>query len=221
MDIYAISDLHLQGGADKPMNVFGPQWEGHFDRIRRDWRDKVSEDDVVLLPGDISWAMQTEDAMEDLRSIGELPGRKILLRGNHDYWWCGISRLRDLDAEFCEKGVIYARYSDDIILFAPEPEQVRRFGERGEVRPALRAVPAFPVHRNGSEGHILFGRETLAVLIYDFFYNACLPVHSAKAHAHTFQSRSSRKSRLTVFHTCRAASGRSARKPPVDPSRDS
>ena len=103
----------------------------------------------------------------------------------------------------------------------PEPEQIRCFGERGKVCPALRAVSAFPVHRNRSEGHILFGRETLAVLIYDFFYNACLPVHSAKAHAHTFQSRSSRKSRLTVFHTCRAASGRSAKKPPVDPSRDS
>ena len=96
MEIYAIGDLHLPGGDDKPMNVFGPHWEGHFERIRRAWLEKVREDDVVLIPGDISWAMQVEDAMQDLEAIGKLPGQKILLRGNHDYWWCGISRLRDL-----------------------------------------------------------------------------------------------------------------------------
>lgn len=96
MDIYAIGDLHLPGGADKPMYVFGAQWEGHFDRIRADWLEKVKDEDLVLIPGDISWAMQIEDAMGDLKAIGSLPGRKILLRGNHDYWWCGISRLREL-----------------------------------------------------------------------------------------------------------------------------
>lgn len=96
MVIYAIGDLHLPGGADKPMQVFGAHWEGHFERVCRDWREKVGENDVVLLPGDLSWAMQTEDALPDLRAIGALPGRKILLRGNHDYWWCGISRLREL-----------------------------------------------------------------------------------------------------------------------------
>ena len=96
MDIFAIGDLHLPGGADKPMNVFGAHWEGHFDRIRADWLAKVHEDDAVLIPGDISWAMQAEDARADLEEIGRLPGKKILLRGNHDYWWCGISRLRDM-----------------------------------------------------------------------------------------------------------------------------
>jgi len=96
VEIYAIGDLHLPGGADKPMNVFGAHWEGHFDRIRRDWLNRVAPEDIVLIPGDISWAMQAEDAMGDLNAIGALPGRKILLRGNHDYWWCGISRLRDM-----------------------------------------------------------------------------------------------------------------------------
>ena len=96
MDIYAIGDLHLPGGSDKPMDVFGAHWEGHFERICADWRSKVKPEDVVLIPGDISWAMQIEDALPDLRKIGGLPGRKILLRGNHDYWWCGISRLREL-----------------------------------------------------------------------------------------------------------------------------
>ena len=94
MAIYAIGDLHLPGGADKPMNVFGAHWEGHFDRIRQDWREKVTPEDTVLIPGDISWAMQLKDALPDLMSIGELPGRKILLRGNHDYWWSSIGRVR-------------------------------------------------------------------------------------------------------------------------------
>ena len=96
MEIYAIGDLHLPGGDDKPMNVFGAHWEGHFSRIALDWRQRVREDDLVLIPGDISWAMQLQSAMPDLNAIGELPGRKVLLRGNHDYWWCGITRLREL-----------------------------------------------------------------------------------------------------------------------------
>lgn len=96
MSIYAIGDLHLPGGDNKPMDVFGPHWEGHFEKICRDWQSKVGPDDTVLIPGDISWAMKTEDALPDLRAIGALPGKKILLRGNHDYWWCGITRLREL-----------------------------------------------------------------------------------------------------------------------------
>lgn len=96
MEIYAIGDLHLPGGDDKPMAVFGAHWEGHFLKIAQDWRARVRPEDLVLIPGDISWAMQTEDALPDLRAIGELPGRKILMRGNHDYWWCGITRLREL-----------------------------------------------------------------------------------------------------------------------------
>jgi predicted phosphohydrolase len=94
MKVFAISDLHLPGGDVKPMDVFGPHWENHFQRIRADWLARVEERDVVLIPGDISWAMRLEEAAEDLRSIGALPGRKILLRGNHDYWWSAIGRVR-------------------------------------------------------------------------------------------------------------------------------
>ena len=96
MDIYAIGDLHLPGGGNKPMDVFGAHWEGHFDKICADWRARVRPGDMVLIPGDISWAMQIEEALPDLQAIGRLPGNKILLRGNHDYWWCGITRLRDM-----------------------------------------------------------------------------------------------------------------------------
>ena len=93
MALFAISDLHLPA-REKPMDVFGAHWENHFERIREDWLRRVGEEDVVLLPGDLTWAMRLEDAMEDIARVGELPGRKIILRGNHDYWWSAIGRVR-------------------------------------------------------------------------------------------------------------------------------
>ena len=93
MAVYAIADLHLPA-RQKPMDVFGEHWKDHFRRIGEDWRARVKPTDLVLLPGDLSWAMRLEDALEDLRSIGALPGRKLLLRGNHDYWWSSIGRVR-------------------------------------------------------------------------------------------------------------------------------
>lgn len=94
MNLFAIGDLHLAGGQDKPMAVFGPRWDRHFEKISQRWREQVAEEDVVLIPGDISWAMTLSDAVADLRAIGELPGRKVLIRGNHDYWWSGIGKVR-------------------------------------------------------------------------------------------------------------------------------
>ena len=95
MKVYAISDLHLSGMADKPMNVFGPDWEGHFEKIKRDWQEKVAEEDIVLIGGDTSWGMKLEEGMFDLNSLVDLPGEKVFVRGNHDYWWSAITRLRD------------------------------------------------------------------------------------------------------------------------------
>ncbi len=94
MRLFAIGDLHLSGGGDKPMDVFGSQWDRHFFRIAENWRARVREEDTVLIPGDISWAMQLRDAEPDLRAIGELPGRKVLCKGNHDYWWNSLTRVR-------------------------------------------------------------------------------------------------------------------------------
>ena len=95
MNIYAISDLHLSATADKPMDIFGAGWEGHFEKIKSDWREKVKPNDVVLISGDISWAMKLSDALVDLKSLADLPGKKVFIRGNHDYWWNGITKLRD------------------------------------------------------------------------------------------------------------------------------
>lgn len=93
MAVYAISDLHLPARV-KPMDVFGDHWKNHFERIRADWLKRVKAEDLVLLPGDLSWAMRLEEAREDLASIAALPGQKILLRGNHDYWWSAIGQVR-------------------------------------------------------------------------------------------------------------------------------
>ncbi|MFR2149791.1 MAG: metallophosphoesterase [Christensenellales bacterium] len=94
MSIFAIGDLHLPGGDKKPMDVFGSHWEHHFERICADWRSRVKPEDIVLIPGDISWAMQLGDALSDLRDIAKLPGTILLLRGNHDFWWSSLSQLR-------------------------------------------------------------------------------------------------------------------------------
>lgn len=87
MSIYTIGDLHLPLGADKPMDIF-PGWGNYVDRLKTQWNRLVSPNDLVVIPGDISWAMGLENALPDFRFIsGQLNGRKIILKGNHDYWW--------------------------------------------------------------------------------------------------------------------------------------
>jgi len=108
--IWAISDLHLPA-REKPMDIFGAHWANHFERIREDWLQRVQMDDIVLLPGDLSWAMHLEEAQEDLEKIGSLPGKKLLLRGNHDYWWSSIGRVRRMLPEGS-----YALQNDSLLL---------------------------------------------------------------------------------------------------------
>ncbi|MBQ0017476.1 MAG: metallophosphoesterase [Clostridiales bacterium] len=95
MKIFAISDLHLSINTNKPMNIFGPVWQDHFETISSDWKEKVGEDDIVLISGDISWGMKLDEAIEDIKEIAKLPGKKIITRGNHDYWWKSISLIRN------------------------------------------------------------------------------------------------------------------------------
>ncbi|MFY9384162.1 MAG: metallophosphoesterase [Dethiobacteria bacterium] len=94
MAIWAIADLHLSHDRAKPMDIFGPCWENHAEKIAANWRRLVGGDDLVIVAGDISWAMQLSEAAADLNWIASLPGRKLLLRGNHDYWWSSISKVR-------------------------------------------------------------------------------------------------------------------------------
>lgn len=92
--IYAVSDLHLPGGQEKPMDIFGDHWADHWGQISADWQVKVNPEDWVLIAGDISWAMTVEEALPDLARIDAMPGRKIIIRGNHDYWWDSITKVR-------------------------------------------------------------------------------------------------------------------------------
>lgn len=93
--LYALGDLHLSTSGAKPMDVFGEAWAGHADRIAARWDATVRTEDVVLLAGDLSWARNLDEARGDLAWIGSRPGRKILLRGNHDGWWGSLKRVRE------------------------------------------------------------------------------------------------------------------------------
>lgn len=93
--IYAIADLHLSHAVpNKAMDVFGARWENHAERLAAAWKDIVKEDDLVLIPGDISWAMYLSEAAADLAFLDALPGKKLLLRGNHDFWWSSVTKVR-------------------------------------------------------------------------------------------------------------------------------
>lgn len=96
MKIFAISDLHLSFGSNKPMDIFGEQWKDYLSVIKEDWLSKVKEEDIVLIAGDISWAMRLEDTKEDFNFLSSLPGHIFMIKGNHDYWWNSISKVRKL-----------------------------------------------------------------------------------------------------------------------------
>lgn len=96
MAIYAIGDLHLSGAIPKPMTIFDEKWENHWQKVCEAWRCSIGDEDLVLIPGDISWGMSLEQAKLDLDAIAELPGQKLLLRGNHDYWWSSSTRVRSI-----------------------------------------------------------------------------------------------------------------------------
>lgn len=99
MALYTISDLHLPLGIDKPMDIFGSRWENYVEKIAEEWKGRVGAEDLVILPGDFSWATYLDQAKKDFEFLENLPGRKILLKGNHDYWWTTMSKLRKFAAE--------------------------------------------------------------------------------------------------------------------------
>lgn len=91
MALYAMADLHLSLGSDKPMDVFGPAWENYVERIKENW--PLSSDDTIVIPGDVSWAMTLDGLDADFEFLSALPGKKIILKGNHDYWWNTVSKM--------------------------------------------------------------------------------------------------------------------------------
>jgi len=131
MKIFAISDLHLSTNSDKPMDIFGGAWGNYVQEIGQNWHECVDHGDLVLIAGDISWAMTFEQAKADLEYLAALPGKKVILRGNHDYWWKSISYLR---TNFPEG--IYA-VQNDCLRF----DNFLIFGSRGWVSPEGKQAP--------------------------------------------------------------------------------
>ena len=93
MSIYIIGDLHLGFSVDKPMDIFGTHWENHAEKIRQNWLNKVNSDDTVIMAGDFSWGMNLEESKIDFEFLNNLLGKKILLKGNHDYWWTTVTSM--------------------------------------------------------------------------------------------------------------------------------
>lgn len=98
MSVYVISDPHLSLGTSKPMDIFRG-WQDYTVRLKSNWEKLVTPGDTVILPGDISWGMNTDEAKEDLRFIDSLPGTKIIGKGNHDYWWCTMKKMQEFTKE--------------------------------------------------------------------------------------------------------------------------
>ena len=93
MKVFAISDLHLSAAVEKPMDVFGDGWQNHFDRVRESWLSQVTDEDLVLLGGDITWGLTLEEAAPDYHSVARLPGKKAVVKGNHDYYWTSLCKM--------------------------------------------------------------------------------------------------------------------------------
>jgi len=94
MSVYVIGDTHLSQSVDKPMDIFGGRWENYTKKLCDNWQNTVSDTDTVVIAGDVSWAMSLADAAADFKLIDSLPGKKLLLKGNHDYWWDTVSKMK-------------------------------------------------------------------------------------------------------------------------------
>lgn len=125
MAIYGIGDLHLSFGVNKPMNIFGENWANYEKKISENWLSKINEEDVVLLPGDFSWAMYIGEAKKDFEFIDNLPGTKILLKGNHDFWWTTLNKMQEFVEENKYKKINFL-YNNSV-----ETEEAMIVGTRG------------------------------------------------------------------------------------------
>lgn len=94
MSVYVIGDTHLSQSVDKPMDIFGGRWENYTQKLRDNWQNTVTDSDTVVIAGDVSWGMSLADALADFKLLDSLPGKKLLLKGNHDYWWDTVSKMK-------------------------------------------------------------------------------------------------------------------------------
>ncbi len=160
MNVWGIADLHLSFARPKPMDVFGAHWADHAAHVAASWQESVRDEDVVCLPGDLSWGMRLAEVEEELRWLGGLPGRKVLIKGNHDYWWSSLTKVRTV----LPPGV-FALQNDAVTV-----DGVSLAGARGWVDPALDfrgLLPQLPGQdflpqhdiRGGAEDRKIYDRE--------------------------------------------------------------
>ena len=113
MALFTISDLHLPLGINKPMDIFGSEWDNYVKKLEKNWQAIVSPDDIIVLPGDFSWASYLEEAKRDFEFLESLNGKKIILKGNHDYWWTTKNKmdnyLKDNNFNSIIKGIIHVK----------------------------------------------------------------------------------------------------------------
>lgn len=171
MSVYVIGDPHLSLGTDKPMDIFRG-WEDYTERLRKNWENIISENDTVVIPGDISWAMSLEEAKTDLAFIDALPGRKIIGKGNHDYWWCTMKKMNAFleENKFSTLNFLFnnAYEADDIAIcgtrgwfFDDKAENAEKviLREAGRLRTSIEAAR-------------LTGKEPVAFLHYPVVYES-------------------------------------------------
>lgn len=131
MALFAISDLHLSLSGEKPMNIFGTFWQDHHLKLKENWESTVGKEDTVILGGDLSWAMKLDEAAADFQFVDALPGRKVLFKGNHDYWWQSYSKVK----EALPKSMIPVQNN-----YVPFNEDIALCGTRGWTIPSLQGT---------------------------------------------------------------------------------
>ena len=131
MKIYAISDLHLPGGAAKPMEVFGSHWKGHYDIIKNYWRQHIQPEDYILHYGDFCWALKLDAALPELADFAALPGHKVMIKGNHDYWWTSLSKMRAA----ADSSISFLQNDSIIIEDHAKQTSILLCGSRGRTTP--------------------------------------------------------------------------------------
>ena len=168
MAVFALADLHLAlSNPDKSMDVFGHYWSGYINRVKENWESMVSDSDTVLIPGDISWATYIEKAEEDFRFLSELPGRKLMIRGNHDYWWTTMKKMEEF---FASKGFTGIEFVRTNVL---EAEGCLISGTRGWMIESKDSI-------EGSDDRKIYEREKLRITMCTDKLNEADPDHAKK-----------------------------------------
>lgn len=186
MAVWAIADLHLSFGVpNKAMDIFGPQWVNYTEKIHKNWCQHIHSDDLVLIPGDISWAMHPEEAQPDLEWIHQMPGTKVILRGNHDYWWTSLSKVEKVLPPSIHLIQNNAFHWNDISIAGARLWDTAAFNFTGYIQPQTnpKERPLTEQEKNPLEDEKIFQRELLRLeMSLKCFEKHAGPIRMAMTH---------------------------------------